>query len=189
MEGLFFLLFFKKWALHSHKIPTFYLIKSQSRLYFYYHYRQWLIRILLYESFGVLVPLFFQVFVIPCVSGGMPVDDSVSLPHGFRGTTRSGDCLHVCPLAALKQTSRRRKRRREKKKAPLCIRHALSGDSLRQDVWQHFLDGNEKKARLETWAPRLNRWLRFILFKYRYVAMWGGGKTSVRNVLSVRHRG
>lgn len=108
MEGLFF---FLKRALHSHKIPTFYLIKSQSRLYFYYHYRQWLIRILLYESFGVLVPLFFQVFVIPCVSGEMPVDDSVSLPHGFRGTTRSGDCLHVCPLATLKQMNRRKKKK------------------------------------------------------------------------------
>lgn len=111
--GAFF--FFLKRALHSHKIPTFYLIKSQSRLYFYYHYRQWLIRILLYESFGVLVPLFFQVFVIPCVSGGMPVDDSVSLPRGFRGTTRSGDCLHVCPLATLKQMNRRKKEKKKRR--------------------------------------------------------------------------
>lgn len=43
-------------------------------------------------NWGFGVPLFFEVFVIPCVSGGMPVDQLVSHPLRFRadgGTTRN----------------------------------------------------------------------------------------------------
>lgn len=58
--GLFFFFFLQSAHYSLIKSPTFYLINSKSRLYFYYHHRQWLIRILLYETLGV-----FGAFVFP----------------------------------------------------------------------------------------------------------------------------
>lgn len=103
-------------ALRSHKIPTFYLIQSQSRLYFYYHYRQWLIRTLLYKSIGVLVCLCFSKFLSFLVSLGECQSTSQSASHSDSEEPQGTGTVCMSPSAPCWNRKRR---------ALLCIRHTV----------------------------------------------------------------
>lgn len=72
--GVIFLFVFQSAHYPLIKSPTFYLINSKSRLYFYYHHREWLIRILLYETLGV-----FGAFVFPSFCHSMCLWGNASL--------------------------------------------------------------------------------------------------------------